>query len=179
MNRNDPRLRPIPGFPDYYVEEVPGNIWSFMLYKDGRILKPIVITRNRVTGKPGSVSVNLYVNGKLHVRIISRLIMNVIDPKVTVDHKDRNIWNNRKDNLRIATRQQQLYNTASYSKTGFKGVYNNGFSFIVRIRLDGKLSSFGTYENIYEAAACYNVEVSEIHGDFAVYNKVDGRVLTL
>ena len=179
MQRNDPRLRPIPGFPNYYVEEVTGNIWSFKRYKDGKILKPRVTGCNQ-NKKPKSVAVDLYKNGKCHRRIVSRLIMNVTDPKITVDHEDRNIWNNKKKNLRKANNSQQNCNRAPYSKTGFKGVYirlNSNYE--VYLRRNKNNISLGSYCNVYEAAAIWNIEASKHHGKFAVYNKVDGYILTI
>ncbi len=179
LKRNDLRLRLIPDFPDYYVEEELGNIWSFKRYVDGRILKPKVRSRSEKTKSPKTVAVNLYKNGKLYTKIVSRLVMNVTDPKIEVDHKDRNIWHNERSNLRIANSQQQKYNTTSYSKTGFKGVRIRGSGFQTQIWLDNKSKCLGTYSNIFEAAAIWNIEASKHHGKFAVYNKVDGYILTI
>ncbi len=179
MKRTDLRLRPIPGFPDYYVEEMPGNIWSFKQYEDGRILKPQVRGYNKKTKTPKTVAVGLCKNGKRYAGVVSRLVMDITDPKITVDHKDRNIWNNKWSNLRIANSQQQRYNIAPYSKTGFKGVYIHGDGFQVEIWVDGKNKYLGTYSNIFEAAAVRNLATCKYHSEFAVYNKVDGRILTL
>ncbi len=179
MERIDSRLRAIPDFPDYYVEELMGNIWSFKRYEDGRVLKSCIIARDKKTKIPETVVVGLWKNGKQYTRAVSRLIMNVTDPKIEVDHKDRNIWHNERSNLRIATRSQQRYNTAPHSKTGFKGVRVNGSGFRARIWLNGKNKNLGTYSNIFEAAAIWNIETSKHHGEFAVYNKVDGYILTI
>ncbi len=178
MKRTDTRLRPIPGFPDYYVEEELGNIWSFKRYEDGRILKPGGISRLK-NGNFRSVSVALLVDGKQISMVVSRLVMNITDSKIEIDHKDRNIWNNKKKNLRKATRSQQLHNTAPRSKTGFKGVHPNKRGFMAQIWPNGRCIHLGTYSNIYEAAAIWNLAACKYHGEFAVYNKVDGRILTL
>lgn len=42
-----------------------------------------------------------------------------------VDHIDRDPRNNRKSNLRFATRQDQVYNELRRNKSGIKGVYKN------------------------------------------------------
>ncbi len=179
MNRNNLKLRPIPDFSGYYVEEVPGNIWSFRVYENGQVLKPWVTGRNKKTKIPTRVSVDLYKNGKCYTRTVSRLIMNVTDPKIEVDHEDRNIWNNKRSNLRKATRSQQNYNTAPRSKTGFKCVYVHDPGFQAQTRVDGKLKNLGSYSNIFEAAAVANLAACKHHSEFAVYNKVDGHILTL
>lgn len=46
-------------------------------------------------------------------------------PNSEIDHVDRNTHNNCKNNLRLATRQEQMYNTLRYNKTSIKGVYFN------------------------------------------------------
>ncbi len=69
MNRDDKRLRPILGFPDYYVEEEMGNIWSFKRYKNGRYLKPWVTGYNKKTKTPKQVAVVLYKNGKCIIEL--------------------------------------------------------------------------------------------------------------
>ncbi len=179
ITKVDSKLRPIPDFPDYYVDKKLGNVWSFMLYGDGRILKPRAAGYKKKTKIPTQVVVTLCKNGKKYTKNISRLIMNVTDPKVTVDHKDRNIWHNERSNLRIATRQQQSYNRAPYSKTGFKGIAAHGSDFVARIWLDGKFKYLGIYSNILEAAAVSNIQMCKYHDDFVVYNKVDDYILTL
>ena len=50
-----------------------------------------------------------------------RLILG--EPNSEIDHIDRNTLNNRKSNLRLANRTEQLYNTLKNSKSGIKGVY--------------------------------------------------------
>ncbi len=180
MQRNDSRLRPIPGFLNYYVEELTGNIWSFMKYKNGQILKPQVDLRSKKTGKPERVVVSLYRNRQQFNMTVARLVINISDPKITVDHIDRNIWHNWKSNLRAANSQQQIYNRPPMSKSGFKGVYlrlNSNYE--VYLRKDSNNTFLGCYHNIYEAAAIWNVGASEFQGEFAVYNKVDGYILTI
>ncbi len=180
MRRDDPRLRPIPGFPDYYVEEKLGNIWSFKQRRGGRILKPCPNSYNPSSGEPSSVAVTLCKNGKRYTISVARLVMNVTDSNITVDHKDRNIWNNKKENLRKATRPQQSCNRASYSVTGFKYVCINGNGFQVIANWNGKSKGYGTYSNVFEAAAVANMVISEFHDpDFAVFNEVSNRTLTL
>lgn len=46
-------------------------------------------------------------------------------PNSEVDHIDRNTRNNKKSNLREASRREQIYNTLRNNKTSIKGVYFN------------------------------------------------------
>lgn len=58
-----------------------------------------------------------------HTIYFHRLIMG--DPNCEIDHINRNSHDNRKINLRFASRQEQMYNTLKSNKTGIKGLYYN------------------------------------------------------
>ena len=177
MEKNDPKLRPIPTFPDYYVNEEAGEIWSFKVYKHGHLMKPQVTSR--WDGRPSRTGVSLVRDGKQYNRTISRLVMNITDPTIIVDHINRDVFQNQKSNLRPATPQKSNYNRKYSSKTGFRGVQSYLSIFRARLWTGKKLLHLGIYSNIYEAAAVRNVEASKIQGEFAIYNKVDGLILTL
>lgn len=46
-------------------------------------------------------------------------------PNDEIDHISRDTHDNRKSNLRLASRQEQLFNTLRENKTGIKGIYYN------------------------------------------------------
>ena len=52
-----------------------------------------------------------------------RLILNCFDKNIEIDHLNRNTLDNRKQNLRFATRTEQIYNTFRNNSLGIKGVY--------------------------------------------------------
>ncbi len=58
-----------------------------------------------------------------HTIYFHRLVMG--DSKMEIDHINRDTHDNRKSNLRFATRQEQLYNTLKANKSGVKGIYYN------------------------------------------------------
>lgn len=58
-----------------------------------------------------------------HTIYFHRLIMG--DPNCEIDHINRDTHDNRKSNLRFASRQEQMYNTLRDNKTGIKGIYYN------------------------------------------------------
>jgi len=99
-----------------------------------------------------------------------------IPANLIVDHVDRNPLNNKIDNLRLATRQQNCYNQfrITQNKTGFKGVSFDKWmnKFVARIRTNTGYKNLGRYNTKEQAALAYNNAAKEIHGDFALLNVI-------
>ena len=99
---------------------------------------------------------------------------------VQVDHKDRNPLNNKLNNLRSATPQQNQYNKSEYSTntSGYKGVYwdksVNKWCSKIRIEIFGvrKLKHLGFFATKELAAIAYNVAARRYHKEFAYQNEV-------
>jgi HNH endonuclease len=92
------------------------------------------------------------------------------DPgKLFVDHINLDRSDNRIENLRLVTVQQNAHNTRvrSHSKSGFKGVYFERGRYRVRIRVDGRTKNFGSYPTPEEAYSVYLQTVSDLNGSFA------------
>lgn len=101
---------------------------------------------------------------------LHRLILNPKDDEI-VDHKNLNKLDNRKSNLRIATKQTNGINRPcnSNNQLGVKGVNLNSTKkkYIARIMKDGKTIHLGSYETIEEAAEVRRNKEKELFGDFA------------
>jgi hypothetical protein len=89
---------------------------------------------------------------KVH-RIIAYtyLGLDINNPKILIDHIDRNTQNNRVSNLRLVTHQQNCFNTIA------KGYYWNKRSqkWLAQIKLDGKLIRLGLFEKEDDARQAY------------------------
>lgn len=118
-------------------------------------------------------------NGKWTTKRYHRMIMNVDDRSVKVDHKDRNIRNNKRENLRLCDTRKNGQNRGNTknSSSKYKGVQvkNNKLSTTYKavIIIDGKYKSLGNYDNENIAGYVYNIYAQRYFEEFACLNDVD------
>lgn len=115
--------------------------------------------------------------------LMHRFILGVTDPFVQVDHKNITGTDNRKSNIRICTKQENMRNKAvcKSSKSGYKGVtWSKGIcKWNVRIMVDKKAIHLGYFDCIESAARAYNKAAKKFFGEFAWLNPVsDGPIIT-
>ena len=101
-------------------------------------------------------------------------------PDMQVDHINRNRLDNRRQNLRVVTHQQNCMNRGALSASGIKGVgyHRQQGVWQAYIAMDGKQRYLGKYRTALEAAKAYNTAASELFGEHAVLNDHD-EVLAL
>lgn len=112
-------------------------------------------------------------HGDLHL-LMHRLIVGA-GPGVAIDHANRNSLDNRRINLRRASKQQNGANRGSprvAKSSQYKGVsWNRGHTrWIAFIHVDGKSRSIGYFKTEIEAAAAYDRAAEEAWGEFAYLN---------
>ena len=92
------------------------------------------------------------------------------------DHINRNRLDNRKCNLRIATRSQNVANSfvVKQNKSWFKWVSwkASNKKWCAQIRVRNKVIHIWLFINIQDAAKAYNNVAKKQFGEFAVLNKV-------
>ena len=94
-------------------------------------------------------------------------------PEKFIDHIDRNKSNNKLDNLREASREENGLNTSirKDNKTGYKGVSFNKSrnTYIARMTVKGIKMYLGAFKTAKEAAEVIENKSRELHGEF--YNE--------
>jgi len=111
---------------------------------------------------------------KRKVKMHQVVMMPYDNTKFVVDHKDNDALNNQRENLRLATFQQNSHNRRPLKNklSKFKGVsfFQNGYT--VAIVKDGKKIYGGRFKNELDAAKHWNSLAMEHHGEFAYQNPV-------
>ncbi|MDR4987189.1 AP2 domain-containing protein [Bacillus cereus] len=123
----------------------------------------------------GYAARTIYENGKFTTVRMHREIIKA-PPGLVVDHINRDRLDNRRENLRIATRSQNTANSIapSTNKSGYKGVQYRKEQKRWRavIRVNGKHISLGQYGTAEEAAQAYNEAAVKYFGEYARINVI-------
>lgn len=113
--------------------------------------------------------------------MMHRLIMNIQDNALHIDHINHDGLNNCKNNLRIATARQNQRNSRSRlgSTSNYLGIYlqtvkykNKTYNYWhSQIRgFNSEVIFLGTYKSEIEAARAYDEAAKKYHGEFANLN---------
>lgn len=112
-------------------------------------------------------------------QLMHRLLFNLTDSRVFIDHINHNGLDNQKNNLRICTNADNQKNKKGNGTSSYLGVskytYKNGTTnkkWIATIKHNGKYKYLGIFENEIDAAKSYNKAALEYHGEFANLNKI-------
>jgi hypothetical protein len=107
--------------------------------------------------------------------LMHRIIMNAKDREY-VDHINHNRLDNRKCNLRIATKTQNEANKKLQrnSTSGYKGVSleKRTNRWVAYIGSNKNRKYLGLYASKEEAAKAYNKAAIELYGEFALLNEI-------
>lgn len=143
------------------------NLNELYEYDDGLLLNK----------KTGHIYCNLDRDGYVRVRkdgkeyrahrLIWEMLKGPIPEGLLIDHIDGDTLNNRIENLRLATRQQNNANSVSKGSTLPKGIVRVSTRYRARLTFKGTTYSIGTFDTIEEAKLAYDSKNIELNGEFA------------
>lgn len=109
--------------------------------------------------------------------LLHRLILGKPSKGMVTDHINHNGLDNRKENLRFATRGQNQQNrrAGKNSSSQYLGVswINQHQLWQAMIRHNGKRYYLGSFTCEHQAALAYNKKAKELHGEFANLNVIN------
>lgn len=107
----------------------------------------------------------------LHRIILERILGRSLGRGEEGDHINNDTMDNRRENLRLATRSQQLQNTRrrSDSTSGYKGVYfrNDTGKWASQISVNKRRICLGSFNTPEDAYSAYCEAAKEYFGEFA------------
>jgi hypothetical protein len=94
-----------------------------------------------------------------------------------VDHINGNPLDNRKENLRIVTHQQNMFNVKNYitNKSGYRGVswHPQRNKWRARLHYLGNEIHIGVFDSKEDAARAFNKKAAELYGEYARLNVIN------
>jgi hypothetical protein len=146
-------------------------------YENGGFIRRSTGLRVKCSSVKGHRYLRLYVDGK--PRSLHRMIYTWHHgaPEGNIDHADGNRENNRIENLRMATQQENCLNRKhrSTSKSPYKNVYLQSptknaewkRNWVVSINVNGKRKYIGSFEDLELADLVATEARDKFHGQFA------------
>lgn len=127
-------------------------------YDDGKLIWKKTLSSR---GPKGSIAGTIRDDGRIHVgvsgkhykahRVIWEMLVGPIPDGMFIDHIDRNPANNRIENLRVVTPQQNSHNNGA---KGFCWVESKS-KFMAYIKISNKSKTLGYFDNILDARSAY------------------------
>ena len=110
-------------------------------------------------------------SGELHKahRIIWKMTTGT-EPDLKLDHINGIKNDNRFENLRLATDQENARNSVTCAKSGYKGVNTSGNKFFGSYTVKDKNYKSELFDSAEEAAKWYDEQVTKLYGAFAKLN---------
>lgn len=138
--------------------------WRWSPRKGNSDLGYVIATTSRKSAYRGTIALHRFLMGT---------------PKDKhVDHVNGDRLDNRRENLRLASRSQNMFNVAKRPgfKSQFKGVAKVGTKWRAGIQFNKKTTIIGIFEHEWEAALAYDMVAFSLYPEFARTNFPKGFV---
>lgn len=114
---------------------------------------------------------------KKETKIYMHKLIVTVERNQFVDHINGNKLDNRRENLRVVSKQQNNMNQSTQTRTKhskYKGVSwdKSRNKWVAYCKKDGKMNYLGRFNNEEEAALAYNQKALELFGEFAKLNSI-------
>lgn len=161
--------------------ELPCGKLTIISKKDEWIIKTFSSFRS---DKKGYVKASRYIKTEFGFAkedcLLHRLIIGKIIKGFQIDHKNRNPLDNRRTNLRLATRGENAMNkakakgcTSKYRGVAYRPNHNKINPWISYVSKQKKQNYLGYFKTEKEAAIAYDKKSKELWGEFAFLNFPD------
>jgi hypothetical protein len=139
---------------------------------EGKVAGAKALSSNN--GRPKEVVVSFTMFGYRRLiahRVIWKMFNGEIPPKMDIDHINGNPWDNRLQNLRLATRSQNSHNSRKSSRntSGYKGVswFPPTKRWTAQIAFEGVNYKLGYFIKKEDAIEARRRAAEKLHGKFA------------
>jgi HNH endonuclease len=105
--------------------------------------------------------------GSLKHKVVARILLNA-PANLEVDHIDGNPLNNCRNNLRLATRSQNMANSLMPNSSGYRGVRKVGNTYQASITVNYQYISLGSFPSAALASQAYETAAKKYFGEFAL-----------
>lgn len=120
---------------------------------------------------------------KRSMALMHRLILDVTDSSINVDHRNGIRHDNQRHNLRTCTKAQNSWNRPAQQNntSGYKGVsrHTNTGKWQAIIGHNGARLNLGLFESAEAAHAAYCAKARELHGEYANTGEQNDRAQTV
>ena len=107
--------------------------------------------------------------------LFHRLVMDISDENIAVDHINHNKSDNRKNNLRFVTDSQNSMNRciSSHNTSGITGVNKCNGKWTARIGVNTKRIFLGNYDNFFEAVKARKEAEEKYYKEYSYDNSIN------